>query len=54
MTVVHISRGGNMTQETDYPGGSMANRVTNNYFDWRDRLVAQKQGVQGSESDGTR
>jgi len=33
-----------MTQETDYPGGSQANRVTNNYFDWRDRLVVQKQG----------
>ena len=42
-----------MTTETDYPGGSMANRVTDNWFDWRDRLVATKSGVQGSESDGT-
>jgi RHS repeat-associated protein len=42
-----------LTQETDYPGGSQANRVTNFYFDWRDRLVASKQGVQASENDGT-
>jgi RHS repeat-associated protein len=42
-----------MTQETDYPGGSAANRVNQFYFDWRDRLVASKQGVQASESDGT-
>src|SRR5437899_1490297 len=32
------------------PGGSAANRVTNNYFDWRDRLVATKSGVETSES----
>jgi len=27
--------------------------VTQNFYDWRDRLVASKQGVQGSENDGT-
>ena len=43
----------NLTQETDYPGGSAAPRVTQNYYDWRDRLVASKQGVQLNENDGT-
>jgi RHS repeat-associated protein len=42
-----------LTQITKYPGGSAANRVTNQYFDWRDRLVATKDGVQASENDGT-
>jgi RHS repeat-associated protein len=44
---------GNLTQETDYPGLGAANRVTNNWYDWRDRVVATKSGVQGNESDGT-
>ncbi len=44
---------GDMTQETDYPGGSAANRVTDNFFDWRDRLVASKQGVQTTEGTTT-
>jgi RHS repeat-associated protein len=42
-----------LTQSTQYPGGSAANRVTNNYFDWRDRLVATKSGVQASEDTTT-
>jgi YD repeat-containing protein len=44
---------GNLTQETQYPGGSAANRVSNYYFDWRDRLVASKEGVQASEDTTT-
>jgi RHS repeat-associated protein len=44
---------GNLTQETDYPGGSAPARVTQYFYDWRDRLVALKQGVQASENDGT-
>jgi RHS repeat-associated protein len=44
---------GDLTQQTTYPGGGAANRVTNSYYDWRDRLVASKSGVQASESDGT-
>src|SRR5262249_30038373 len=44
---------GNLTQETDYPGLSAANRVTNYWYDWRDRPVAVKSGVQASENDGT-
>ena len=44
---------GDLTQETDYPGGSAAPRVTQYFYDWRDRLVASKQGVQASENDGT-
>jgi hypothetical protein len=43
---------GNLTQETDYPGLGEANRVTQNWYDWRDRLVATKSGVQSSENDG--
>src|SRR5262249_27403748 len=42
-----------LTQITEYPGGTAAARVTQNYFDWRDRLVASKEGVQASENDGT-
>jgi YD repeat-containing protein len=44
---------GNLTQVTDYPGGTSANRVTQFWYDWRDRQVAAKPGVQGSENDGT-
>jgi RHS repeat-associated protein len=46
----------NLTQQTQLPAGSASdpnNRVTNNYFDWRDRLVATKSGVQANENDGT-
>jgi RHS repeat-associated protein len=38
-----------VTQYPQYPGGPATNRVTQNYFDWRDQLVASKQGVQSSE-----
>src|SRR5262249_16749102 len=44
---------GNLTKETDYPGLGAASEVTNFWYDWRDRLVALKAGVQTSESDGT-
>ena len=44
---------GNLTQETEYPGGGAAARVTDNYYDWRDRLVASKDGVQSSEDSTT-
>jgi RHS repeat-associated protein len=40
----------NLTQVTQYPGGGTANRVSQFYFDWRDRLVASKAGVEGTES----
>jgi RHS repeat-associated protein len=43
---------GNLTQETDYPGLGAANRVTDFWYDWRDRLVAEKAGVQATENDG--
>ncbi len=43
---------GNLTQETDYPGLGAANRVTDYWYDWRDRLVAQKSGVESNENDG--
>jgi YD repeat-containing protein len=42
-----------LTQVMQYPGGSAAPRETLNYYDWRDRLVASKQGVQTNENDGT-
>ena len=44
---------GNLTSEIDYPDGgttTSTERVTDNYYDWRDRLVATKQGVQATES----
>jgi YD repeat-containing protein len=45
---------GNLTQQTVIPGGgTAANRVTNYYFDWRNRLVATKSGVQGTEDPST-
>jgi RHS repeat-associated protein len=45
---------GNLTQQTFIPGGTAANRVTNYYYDWRNRLVATKSGVlQGTEDTTT-
>jgi RHS repeat-associated protein len=44
---------GNLTQMSQYPGGSAANRVTNYWYDWRDRQVASKQGVQSTEDTTT-
>jgi YD repeat-containing protein len=44
---------GNLTQVIAYPGGGAASRVTENYYDWRDRLVATKSGVQSSEDTTT-
>ncbi len=41
---------GNLTQTTQYPGGGAANRVTQFFYDWRDRLVATKAGVQATEA----
>jgi RHS repeat-associated protein len=41
-----------LTQVTDYPGLGAPNRVTDYWYDWRDRLVATKSGVQSSENDG--
>jgi RHS repeat-associated protein/uncharacterized delta-60 repeat protein len=41
---------GNLTQLALHPTSSMADdRVTRYFYDWRDRLVASKEGVQGSE-----
>jgi RHS repeat-associated protein len=44
---------GDLTQVTQYPGGGAANRVTQYYYDWRNRLVATKEGVSSNENDGT-
>jgi RHS repeat-associated protein len=44
---------GNLTQTTQFPGGTATPRVTQNFFDWRDRLVASKAGVQASEDNTT-
>ena len=43
---------GDLTQKTLYTGegGSDPNEVTDYFYDWRDRLVAEKDGVQSSES----
>jgi YD repeat-containing protein len=44
---------GDLTQMTEFPGGAAPPRVTQYYYDWRDRQVASKQGVQATEADGT-
>jgi Putative Ig domain len=52
---------GNLTQQTLFTGASTVstytgvnpNQVTQYLYDWRDRLIAEKSGVQSSESDGT-
>jgi RHS repeat-associated protein len=41
---------GNLTLETDHPGGGAADRVTQTWYDWRDRAVAAKAGVQTTEA----
>ncbi len=43
----------NLTQMTELPGGSGAPRVTQYYYDFRNRQVAEKDGVQTNENDGT-
>jgi RHS repeat-associated protein len=39
---------GNLTKSTLFPGGGAAPRVTENAYDWRNRLVATKSGGTGS------
>lgn len=41
---------GNLTQMTQYPNDGSANRVSQMYYDWRDRQVASKSAVESSES----
>ncbi|MBX9583069.1 MAG: hypothetical protein K2X87_22410, partial [Gemmataceae bacterium] len=41
---------GTLTKATDYPGLSGTSRVTQTWYDWRDRAVLTKAGVEGSES----
>jgi RHS repeat-associated protein len=43
----------NLTQMTQFPGGSAAPRVCQYFFDFRDRLVASKCGVQAAEDTTT-
>ncbi|MDB5306429.1 MAG: hypothetical protein JWO38_631, partial [Gemmataceae bacterium] len=43
---------GNLTKVTAHPGGGAADRVTQTWFDWRDRAVATKSGVSTTETDG--
>jgi len=43
---------GNLTAVTEYPGGGAAAEETEYWYDWRDRKVAEKSGVQTSESSG--
>ena len=44
---------GNLTQTTQYPNDGTANRVTQHLYDWRDRQIASKTGVQSTESGNT-
>jgi hypothetical protein len=44
----------NLTQVTQIPNDGSTNRVQQNFFDWRHRLMASKSGVNSSgELDGT-
>ena len=43
----------NLTKVTQIPGGSAANRVTQYFLDWRNRVVATKTGVETSEATDT-
>jgi RHS repeat-associated protein len=43
---------GDLTQVTQYPSGSAANRVTDYWYNWEDQKVAEKDGVSSNESDG--
>ncbi len=40
----------NVTKQTVYPGGSAAARVNQTWYDWRNRPVGRKSGVEASES----
>jgi RHS repeat-associated protein len=42
-----------LTKMTQHPGGTAADRETDYFYDWRDRLVAMKLGVQGTEDTTT-
>jgi RHS repeat-associated protein len=44
---------GDLTRQVQLPGGSAAARETDYFYDWRDRLVASKQGVQSTEDTST-
>ena len=44
---------GNLTQTTVHPGSGQADRVTQWAYDWRDRQIASKEGVQSSEDSTT-
>lgn len=43
----------NLTEATALPGGSEAPRVSRTFFDWRNRAVATKSGVETSEASST-
>jgi hypothetical protein len=43
---------GNLTTQTQHPGTGLEDRVSRNYYDWRDRLVVTKNGQQTTESSG--
>jgi RHS repeat-associated protein len=42
-----------LTQTTQFPGLGQPARVTQYFYDWRDRLVAMKSGVQATEDNVT-
>ena len=45
---------GNLTKSTQFPGGGAAPRVTQNAYDWRNRLVATKAGASDSPATESR
>lgn len=57
-TMAYVYDGGgvgdsNLTQITQFPGGDEPDRVSRTFYDWRDRAVASKSGVQTTEDTTT-
>jgi RHS repeat-associated protein len=44
---------GDLTKVVEHPGGGAADREIDSFYDWRDRQVATKSGVQGTEDTTT-
>lgn len=42
---------GTLTAVIQHPGGGQSDRVTRHYYDWRDRLVASKSGIEAKQVD---
>ena len=54
--LVLVGSDSNLTRVIEFPNGGTdptGQRVSDNFYDWRNRLVASKSGVQDSEDEDT-